>query len=232
MQIALGAVASFAFAVVATWLVGRATRILPHRRLWHLGKPDDVVICVAASGTVHTGEYLRPATGIGQVRALALILPSLSRAYNEIDVTRITLASETMRESREEDLICLGGTKNNRITRQVLDKLGSDIPVSMTDTVIHWDGVDYQGEVEGDTVTRDYGLIVQTPNPFAPQRQLVILAGSHTYGTIAAARHFVEEFSRLPLWRLNNFVALVVADVQDDHVCPPDQVRFQRLRRG
>jgi hypothetical protein len=49
----------------------------PRRRLWHLHDPGDLVICAANSTTTDTGVYQRPATGIGQVRAIALAIESL-----------------------------------------------------------------------------------------------------------------------------------------------------------
>ncbi len=175
---------------------------------------------------------MRPVTGLGQVQALAVIMPSLSRAYPHIDVRRIQLSSSVTPDALENDLICLGGVKNNLITDHLLTRLGPKLPFVLSPAAIEWRGNEphrFTGEMSGGVVKRDCGVIVQTPNPFARDRQLVILAGLHTYGTIAAARHFVHEYARVSRWRDSNFAAVVETDVIDGYACRPEPARFEEL---
>lgn len=230
---AASGVFSFVVGAGLTWGLAKASRILPNRRAWHLTDSSRLVVCVAASAATDTGEYVRPATGIGQVRALAVILPSLNRGYRELDVDHINLSSEALHRGRDHDLICLGGVKNNRITAELLDTLSDYVPLAMQGSTIIWDGEEFIGEVGDGVVAKDYGFIIQTRNPFAyRERRCVILAGSHTYGTIAAARHFVNKYGRLRVWNLNSFAALVCADVRDEYVCPAEEIRFARIPSG
>jgi hypothetical protein len=56
--------------------------IQPTKKLWNLQNNKNLIICVAASAQIDTGKYLRPTTGIGQVRAIGYIIESLSAAYD------------------------------------------------------------------------------------------------------------------------------------------------------
>jgi hypothetical protein len=110
----------------------------------------------------------------------------------------------------------------------ILNEVFERFPIAMEDSLIRWKQQAYEGTVVDEHVTRDYGFAIHTENPFARGRTVVVVAGSHTYGTIAAARHLVEEYSRVKWWRLDDFAFLVEARVEDDHVCPPRQVDFMR----
>ncbi len=208
---------------------------LPSRRMWMIKEPSSVVISVAHSSQSDTGEYIRPATGIGQVRALALLMPSLRRAYANLQIRNIYLSSDPLLDRVEGDLICLGGTKNNEVTGDVLAQLGEACPLSMEGSRIFWseegeDPVLYEGTIENGRVVKDIGLIVRARNPFRTDRTVVLLAGSHTYGTIAAARFFCEQlhspFRRWP----RSFAAVVEAPVRDGYPSAPTLIRKTEIR--
>ncbi|HEY7950048.1 MAG TPA: hypothetical protein VID51_04345 [Solirubrobacterales bacterium] len=223
--------------LVAGLGLGKLRETLPSRRLWGISDPSRVVISVAHSAASHTGKYIRPATGIGQVRALALLMPSLKRAYSDLEIRNIYLSSESLLDRLECDLICLGGSKNNRVTADLLDRLGSSCPISMDGSEISWregsESETYEGTIENDQVIDDFGLIIRTRNPFnrsKDRRSVIILAGSHTYGTIAAARYFCEELGSPLRRRPRSFVALVQAQVRDGYPASPKLIRFAKIR--
>ena len=56
---------------------------------------------------------------------------------------------------------------------------------------------------------------------------VIVLAGASTHGAVAAARYFVEQCKFRRGW----FAAVVSSQVRDDHVCPPETVRIERLAR-
>lgn len=225
------AAAGVAGVSATTWLGTKAARVLPNRRLWRLAEPDKVVICVASSGEADTGRYFRPMTGIGQLRALALVMPSLSRAYPGLDVTRIQLSSVTAPPDIEHDLICLGGRKNNDVTRRCLEAI--QLPFDLRDDEISWsssEGEDvFRPELADGAVGADFGAIVQTANPFCRGKRVIILAGVHTFGTIAAARHFVTRHTNLSLRKPRDFASLVAAPVRDGYVYEPSELRLTYL---
>ena len=84
-----------------------------NRRRWGLSSPDRVHICVSASPDVETGQYRRPSTGIGQAKALALIAPSLTRGWRNIDIQSVYFPQDLSGQELEADLILLGGPKTN-----------------------------------------------------------------------------------------------------------------------
>ncbi len=82
------------------------------------------MIVIATSGMVDTGAYLRAMTGLGQVRALSLLTPSLRRAYPEVDLQMVRLSEEVGEGDLDSDLLVIGGPKNSAVTKMLLDKLG------------------------------------------------------------------------------------------------------------
>jgi hypothetical protein len=224
--------------VFAGVVLTRLRQILPGRRLWRISDPSRVVISVAHSASSHTGEYERPSTGVGQVRALALLMPSLRRTYPDLRVRNIFLSSEPLQERLENDLICLGSPKTNGVTADVIAALGDKCPIAFdtSRSQIVWKiGAEpaetFCGTVIDGQVTTDVGLVIRAPNPFRPTRTVIVLGGSHTFGTIAAARFFCEQlntpFTQLPRF----FVAVVEAQVRDGYPSSPKVLRTAKLAR-
>jgi hypothetical protein len=183
----------------------------PRRRLWHLHDPGNLVICAANSTTTDTGVYQRPATGIGQVRAIALAIESLSHAYRKnLAIRNILLSTDHVQERIENDLLIVGGPKNNRVAEKFLDLLADEQPAIQIGTVITWRKTrlagrwmndaavtTYDGQAIEQQVVKDYGLIIRCQNPFTSRNRTAILfSGSHTYGTVAAAKYFTDDMQR------------------------------------
>ena len=220
--------------LIAMTAVGtRLVQLLPSRRLWRLSRPPQLVICAANSANTETGKYLRPATGLGQLRALATIAPSLSRAYGSLERASIVLDQALGGAFHEADIISLGGAKNNAVTTDILESLrrnGVPVPVSEPSS-LSWPALSsplYEAETRDGTVVKDYGMIVRARSPYQPRRTVVVLAGASTFGTAAAARHFVERCAFVS----GDFAAIVCAEVRDKHVLAPAVVHFLKLPAG
>jgi hypothetical protein len=175
---------------VARWSVA-AQR--PARRAWRFKSGRDLVIVIATSGMVDTGTYQRAMTGLGQVRALSILTPSLRSAYRDVDLQRVRLSEELGEGQLDSDLLVIGGPKNSSVTKMLLDKLRPQLPFSVENTSIIWDGITYDGQTVSGQVVHDYGYVVRTTHPLHPARRVVIIGGSHTYGTACAARWLIEE---------------------------------------
>lgn len=235
---------------------------LTNRRIWSLRDETRVVLYVAESArTVVTKErapasgndgekvkYVRSATGVGQVRALAALAPSLRAAYRKIDLAKVRMASEGMAGDQRCDLISLGGIKNNRVTNAVQAELERRYVLHGTsqNDWLAWradDGTERHYSAEGSVeerrdddgtlvedreVSRDYGLVIKAPNPWNPKTSVIVFAGSSTFGTTAAAQFFVEQRR----WRRpRHFEALVEVSVRNGHVGDPECLEFEELRR-
>jgi hypothetical protein len=217
---------SVAIGSLATAAVGAGRRYafkkLPARRLWRYAEADNLTLIVASSAQINTGRYNRPTTGIGQARAMSLIVPSLTRAYRNVDLQQVRLSANTPGKDLETDLLVLGGAKTNEITGKLLDSI-PNLPFTAPGEVIIWNNTAYEGMTVGENVVHDYGYIVRATNPFDSERRVVILAGSHTFGTVAAARWLLLEGAKRSIPA--NVAVLVEADVmQDGHVAKPKMV--------
>jgi len=84
--------------------------VIPAKRLWGFLFSDKIIICTATTKS-DTGEYLRPSTGIGQVRALAVIITSLNKAYRKVNFKRILLSEDEIKHNIEDDLLYWGDQK-------------------------------------------------------------------------------------------------------------------------
>lgn len=212
---------------LATTAVGFGRRYafnkLPARRLWRYVDASNLTLIIASSAQVNTGKYTRPTTGIGQARAMSLIVPSLTRAYSDVDLQQVRLSAITPGKDLEADLLVLGGAKTNEITRKLIESI-PNLPFTAPNEVITWDNTAYEGTTVNENVIHDYGYIVRAPNPFDLDRRVVILAGSHTFGTVAAARWLLLEGAKRNIPA--NVAVLVEADVlSDGHVTKPKLIR-------
>lgn len=192
--------------VLSAALAFIARRVLINRakRLWRLKEPATLAVVLSTSASIETGAYSRKMTGLGQARALGLIVPSLTRAYGELNSNAVNLSAHVAGSSREGDLILLGGPKNNEVTREVLQRLAPRLPISVQTNVD--EEVVYRAEDGSTTVMPpastpapsqlrpgyDYGYILRSVNCFNPKTSVTVFAGTHTYGTAAAVRYFLD----------------------------------------
>lgn len=215
------------------WLLKRRAR-----KLWPI-QASRVAVVLSTSAATDTGKYIRTASGIGQVRALAIIVPSIYRAWRgRLDVSHVLL-SENVTTEWTRDLIVLGGPKNNQVTDQILKKFqraASSHPgwpvVTQVNSTIFWSGIEYEAEVCQDgSIAEDFGLILRWRNPFNERMSLVMLAGASTFGTIAASMWYCgenrpsEDTASKDLKDAPHFIALVRADVRNGHVAIPSLVQ-------
>jgi len=207
----------------ASYLYKLLFRILPTKRLWNLSNPKDLIICVSTASKMGASEFYTPTTGIGEIRALGLIVTSLNRAYKNIKISNVFLSKDEVHTKIENDIILLGGPKYNRVTKKFLDKL-SDL--SIVDEIenemvwkVHSDEGKFSTDVKEGIISKDYGLIIRMNNPFSTSKStLTIFAGAHTYGTIAAARYFTENMYKEIIQGgkiSQNIAAIVSCNVSD-----------------
>ena len=221
-------VASFLWFILGniTFYIYRLYKVVkPTERLWKIADHKNLIICAATSTKTDTGKYVRPSTGIGQVRALGYAIESISKAYN-IKIQNILLSDDQVQKQIEKDIIILGGPKNNIISRLFLDKLTSikDIIDQEGNTII-WKVKNEEKEFNAiekeQKVVKDFGLIIRGQNPFAngnSKTSFSLFTGCHTYGTIAAAKYFTEDYiHQQPLFSkgYKNVILLVECDVID-----------------
>lgn len=178
-------------------------RLLPNRRIWavrrvpwRLDAASFPTIVVSTSSFQETPRYRRPQTGIGQVRAIAAIAPSLSRAYGTgLDNYRLRMSfdCDLADPLYHGDLVTIGGPKTNEVTRLVLERIAAVLPEGFsfetardgdgTSDRIVWEGATVDGATPGEV----HGVVIRCANPLGRRGILTVLAGMGTFGTEAAA---------------------------------------------
>ncbi|KAA0935847.1 hypothetical protein [Streptomyces apricus] len=124
------------------WLV---VRRLPARRIWRYAGAGELSVVLDTSH-IDTGRYQRPVAGLGQVRALSVLIPSLTHAYRDLDLEKVRLSAHLPGHEMEHDLLVLGGPKNNEVARRVLEAMADVLPFQLGAGAITWEGTDYTGE--------------------------------------------------------------------------------------
>lgn len=226
--ILLGLFKSFLWLIIGYFggkLKRKLTEIRPIKKLWRIKNFKDLIIVAATSTKTDTGDYLRPATGIGQLRALGYAIESLSQAY-DVRIKNILLSDDQVQKQIERDILLLGGPKNNEVSKLFLEKLnGLHKIADQNENTIIWlaDGQEekFAGVKENKQIKKDYGLIIRTENPFSSQKDkptICLFTGCHTYGTIAAAKFFTNIYKKqikLFTKAKKNIFLLVECDVLD-----------------
>jgi hypothetical protein len=97
-------------------------------------------------------------------------------------------------------MILLGGPDANSVTRRASKRITSSLrfgnpeknEITIRDTSIQPHHLYVPSPLDSDNAGNDYGLIVRAPNPFAPDKAIMIIAGSFGHGTWAAARYVIS----------------------------------------
>jgi hypothetical protein len=213
---------------------------LPHRLLWRLTDPNSVVYCIATSGNFDEGIYMRPMTGIGQVRALSFIWPSIRTAYWQAHESSIVLSQDITASHLKGDVVTLGGPNTNSITKEALEflypKTGFRFLKIEGVNSIEFGGEQIRPTVEPDPnspshsqIRKDYAVVICAESPFSEDRRLVVLAGTHTYGVEGAAKLFVKKL-RKRAWRLpRDYLALAEVQLRSGEIQSLKLLRIKKI---
>jgi hypothetical protein len=189
-----------------TFGIVRTREWLPDRRLWRLRDPSSLTVIVSTNQTPrHLPGSTRPGTGVGQVRGIAVLTPSLIRAYRtSLRSDMVLLSADAQPEDFKGDLILLGGPRTNEVTESACAVDG--LPVYMrdarrqdgtgpVDSRIHWAPPGREPEILDTADEEDcvYGFVLRHENVLDPGSGswMWIFAGTSTFGTQAAAEWFI-----------------------------------------
>jgi hypothetical protein len=225
------------------------------RQLWRLHdahQPRALKIVASFREPEKTPAYRLPVTGVGQLRAVGALAPSLVRSYGwrwKESVAIVSGSGPMGVPQLAGNLILLGGTSRNEVTRRLLEKHGDRIGIRQEfgDTELYGDRLFFREDggswrafggtpapLDGDgsgQITEDYALILRMPNPWdsGGRAQCVVFSGVHTFGTAAAATHFVRQWWKPRWWRRAGVAALIRVEVEDGHVIGTKEIEFRRL---
>ena len=172
--------------------------------------PVDVVLATSTSDESRSKGLIRkPATGLGQVRGIAIVSSYLARSYRRKPV-RVHLSTDLSR--LDGDLVSLGGPLNNIVTRRMLEVVNRKGPVLEFDEeavnvrIVEGpspDPIDLRLS-DARVPDMDVAVVIAMPNPFSndTQRRAVMCFGLTTYGTAAAAELMFTDIVSLRRSRL------------------------------
>lgn len=108
----------------------------------------------------------------------------------------------TLHSSRSQDLmldgnlVLLGSSASNRITKSLAEELSINLPFScdfefttMADRYVidRRSGMKYASRFQDGTLVRDFGVLTKVANPYRSDSSVVIAAGNYGFGTLGAA---------------------------------------------
>lgn len=201
-----------AISATAMYCYQRANRLKPLRRLWMLSDPGEILFCLP--NEIIVGEFDKPVTGIGQVRAISSLTPSLLQAYPRCDSRTIRFGNEVLHDDHLKNIVSFGGPKSNQLTWDILEATNkASLPFFFD---VATGGIVWNNTVFHGTDKLDYGLVCRIRNPYNPTHLFYLFAGSHTFGTGSAAEWFIDQVGE-HFWSKRTlpeeFAALIRCDI-------------------
>lgn len=222
--LAVGLITSFVWLVIG-WIANRSVREfrhhLPVRRLWGLQDKSELGIVISDPGfsdkNEHTEFAFHPET-----RAAVEVESFLVRTYPGLKA-RLLISSNLSNEWLNKDLVVIGGPVFNPVARDLLLRLP---PLARFDEYrlhLSRDGWNQEAEIDSSgVVVKDVGLVYIAQNPWNHKRRIIMLAGSRSFGTLAAARAMVRSDAIHTSRHLRKFelpiAFAVMADVRQNDV--------------
>lgn len=226
--------------VWSTTKASRRLRLLRARRFWRaLGGRHPLIVLGAYDFGPHRRWARAGVVGMGDIGALIEIEAQLRKLGF---AGKITESKQVTPRELSADLVLIGGPLANDVTRTMLAKLNGVISFAFAEDPDHEAAVVQdlssnralvpQYEAPGYPVT-DYGLIIRTPNPLAPEAsELVIVAGCFEHGTAAAAEKLGDRKLLRRLKRMKHFEVLVETTVVNGVHYNTKVMEIRRLPTG
>jgi hypothetical protein len=126
--------------------------------------------------------------GLGDARAAH----ELAAYFTRLGVTAdIVYANSPLAGRGSSNIVLLGAEETNPLIKGAFDDVGSkfryetSLPMTLHDGLRH---KSYVAELRGDQVAVDYGTLIRTQNPYAPEHTLVMIGGIYGFGTWGGVR--------------------------------------------
>lgn len=208
-----------------------ARDMIPPKIKWRLSNPQNTRFIIATSAQIDTGKYIRYTTGLGQVGAIGKLLPSYVDAYSRNHDVKIYFSETFPEANMKDDLVIIGGAKNNKITRLILKECPTlpytQITKNDNDVIVDVRrNQEIVGQLEEKGVVADFGLVISMPNPRNPKARALVFLSVHTYGLEAAAEAFVHNIGFWQSIKTRDYACLVKCKVNGSLVGPPEILDF------
>jgi DNA-binding transcriptional ArsR family regulator len=118
------------------------------------------------------------ARDVASATSLALFLGSF---LNSSESNMVKLDTEIRGDALKDNLILIGGPGVNAVT----EKINPHLPIFLKKTDNYYSGI-HSSISKKDYVYENQGIIVKIPNPFAPRKKILVIAGRRAKGTEAS----------------------------------------------
>ncbi|HEY2498384.1 MAG TPA: hypothetical protein VGK24_15070 [Candidatus Angelobacter sp.] len=216
--------AKFLIGAGAGWILRTARerwRTRNARSFWRPFLSDDLCIVV---GSFHEFKNFERSglLGVGDAIALGELQTFLSRIGGK--KVPHAYASRFNGDMLKQTLVVIGGPDANSVALEALVLFKSTFQVgpedvAITDTTTTPPKLYSPNELDKNGSGVDYGLILCGPNPFCPNKMMMLIAGCYGHGTLAGARYVSSpEFLTLPQVQDGgkSFECLIKTDVMRD----------------
>lgn len=246
--------------VLAAWVTYRLRRMkhrvsrdAPYYDIWNLRSDQTVTIVTGAIPDPARGQV--PRMSSGDIKALTEVILSIRAMYPNLQYRHVS-SPDLPTGGLDDNLVVIGGPKWNWVSRYFLSER-KESPVSFEeyDIVVRAEPDDerFCASVEDSQILGDTGVICRLPHPDAPDKAVLIFAGCHTYGVLAAVRYlsYVNSYSLRSVGELERliephsvlrlarsllgryvqhyFIAVVEVEVRGDSIGTPRLVRFTKI---
>jgi len=182
------------------WLWQILTKMIQYRQAKHFWKPF-----VKGESQVVVGRFLEFTSfeqsgflGVGDAIAFAELNTYL--ASMGLRNLQLSYADQLNGDALKTHLVLLGGPDANEISKEAISKMKMNIRFGdpTGHSIALYDMMSKklfapQRITDSAEISTDYGAIIRTPNPFAPGKQLLLIAGGFGYGTWAGTRFAISK---------------------------------------
>ena len=165
----------------------------------NVGYEIGINLASAGIGAVLGGSNTQEVSGlIGRGDLDAIVRMVAKFASMRLPAKTLVFHPSQVRERRTQNLVLIGGNDANSLTNDVAPRLGCQLQALINDeghNVIRDSRLNADHPVtwnskpglNGETMHVDYGILARGPNPYNLDREVLLIAGAHGLGSLAAA---------------------------------------------
>lgn len=197
----------------------------PIRKIWNNLIHDDGKISFITTALVTSEHKIYTAVPSAEFTALSELLTQFKKVYKNVEFDHYPSGKFPFSKIGGP-LLLVGGPRNNDITKLLFERV--NLPVRFDGhSLIDKDNVRSTPLAINQTIIKDYGVIINIPNPFHDNKRIILLAGCHAYGTNAAIRAMTWPYLKETLKRISStdYAVVVEALVVNEFVSKPKLVK-------
>ena len=173
------------------------------------------------------------ASGYGDLLALTELIGITEKLHGRRSQISVHPGKDhALAQFKEHHLISIGGYRHNSVYSTLINHLNPPLHFwhetkFRSREIQNKDGtINFQprSDRKGNVVS-DVGIALRAPNPFNPEKTVLIVAGAHTYGSIAAMKYFCDPSKAREFPSRKGERAVVVVS------CEVDTHRISAVRR-